>query len=320
MRRMLEPARSLLAGPDLWRESRHGFALFLSEDHFKLLHLPLKVEAQVYVDDRFRIKPLLPLLARDLLYYVLSLDEDHVKLWEGTRRDLIEVSLVSATPVDHLSRADRDRSQNDEASRRGGETLPDGVAHDARNAAPSRSRARGRVSAFFKLIDGTLGDVLDGDIHPLVLSGEAALVETYRRHSSYAFLVEVAVAAGFDPQALHRETWRIVEPLLKSGRLKALKRFRAERPRKTSTDLSAIVGAAYNKTVDVLFIDGDRREQWGLYRCGEERADLREAGRDGDIDLVEYAAVQTLLNEGAVYTLPSSEMPAPAPAAAILRD
>lgn len=86
----------------------------------------------------------------------------------------------------------------------------------------------------------------------------------------------------------------------------------------TSTDPSEVVPAACFGRVEVLFVAIGSR-LWGVFDPGTAGVSVHEGAESGDGDLLDLAAVQTLLNSGTVYALDPEEMPDGATVAALFR-
>jgi hypothetical protein len=69
--------------------------------------------------------------------------------------------------------------------------------------------------------------------------------------------------------------------------------------------------------VESLFVDRDAHE-WGFYDRATGEVQLRSPRHPQDDDLLDYAAVQTLLHRGAVYAVTPDQSPWP-PIAAVFR-
>ncbi len=92
-RSLLEPIRDLTVMEDFWRFSSDGMALFRTADAFHLYRLPLSMEAEVKVSDRYHLKHLMPLLSGDGHYYILALSHDELRLLDCTRDQVEQVEL-----------------------------------------------------------------------------------------------------------------------------------------------------------------------------------------------------------------------------------
>ena len=95
----LMPAIQLTKDEAFWQNQSHGLALFLSSEAVNIYRLPIDFEERVMVDERFHIKPLLPLLSGDGTFYILALSQNEVRLFQGTRNTVEPVDLREEIPT-----------------------------------------------------------------------------------------------------------------------------------------------------------------------------------------------------------------------------
>lgn len=84
----------------------------------------------------------------------------------------------------------------------------------------------------------------------------------------------------------------------------------------TSRDVREIVAAAYYGRVETLFA-ASGTQQWGVFDPDTGDVDLYEGPEGGD--LLEFAAIQTILHHGTVYVTNLEKMPADADAVSVFR-
>ena len=60
-------------------------------------------------------------------------------------------------------------------------------------------------------------------------------------------------------------------------------------------------------------------QQWGSFDPDTDEVYLHPAAEPGDIDLLDFAAVHTILNGGTVYSVAAEQMPDNTPLATIFR-
>jgi hypothetical protein len=79
-----------------------------------------------------------------------------------------------------------------------------------------------------------------------------------------------------------------------------------------------VVLAAYYQRVDSLFV-AVGLQQWASFAPDTGKVDLHREQENGDEDLIDFAAIHTLLNSGTVYAVEPAKVPADASLAAIFR-
>jgi hypothetical protein len=87
----LQPLRSLINDSGFWEHVADGLAIFMTEDEVRLFRLPLQFPEIVIVNTRFYIKPLLPLLSEEKLFYILALSQNKIRIFRATRYSVEEL-------------------------------------------------------------------------------------------------------------------------------------------------------------------------------------------------------------------------------------
>lgn len=76
--------------------------------------------------------------------------------------------------------------------------------------------------------------------------------------------------------------------------------------------------AAYYGRVEELFV-AVGVQQWGTFNRDTNTIEIHQEAEVGDDDLLNSAAIQTILNGGTVYAVEPEKVPAEAPLAAVFR-
>jgi hypothetical protein len=113
---------------------------------------------------------------------------------------------------------------------------------------------------------------------------------------------------GLRPDEIHARAWPLVKPRFEQARQEAQARYAGlEGTGKTSSDLPEIVLAAADGRVDVLFVALGTRI-WGTFAPDTRSVELGEEASGTTEDLLNLAAMQTILNRGTVYAVPAAQM------------
>ena len=330
-RELLAPAQALVENSPFWQQQSTGLALFLSSDATDMatFRVPLDLEELVVVGERFHVKPLLPLLSGEGSFYLLALNQSGVRLYQGSRFSLSAIELADDTPksLDDELRYDEfepslqfhsGTGQNRSSGERNAMFFGSGDEGDA------ASQKQNILRFFQHLDDGVRSAIPTGDGVPLVLAGLEVLQGIYRQANEYKFLLEDGVEKDVDTlslEELHAQTWPLVEPIFQQARGDALDAYHhlvGNSDARAGQTLEEIVSAAYFQRIDTLFTTvGTQR--WGHFDADANRVELYDEAQPGAEELLDFVAVHTLLNGGAVYVLDSTEMPNGAPLAAIFR-
>ena len=94
--------------------------------------------------------------------------------------------------------------------------------------------------------------------------------------------------------------------------------MQATEPGRVSNDIEEVVQAAACGRVDRLFVARDA-ERWGTFNGDKGHLELHDAHHAGNQDLLDLAAVETMVNEGWLFVVDEAQIPAQGPAAAVLR-
>ena len=325
-RELLEPAEMLLHDGLFWQHQSDGLALFVSPEMFKHYCLPFDFEELVVITDRFHIKPLLPLLSGDGRFYVLALSQNEVRLLQGTRYSVSEVDLedVPESLTEALRYNDPEKRLQFHTGTRtpGGKGERPAIFHG--HGVASADDPKDYILRYFHQVAGGLRDLLRDGEAPLVLAGVDYLLPIYKEANSYPHLVDEGIEGSPEEMSaaeLHGQAWAIVHPLFLSAQQEAAAQYRqlaGTGSGQASRNLEEVVPAAYHGRVETLFV-AVGLQQWGAFDPATNAVHLHERAEPGDEDLLDLAAVHTLLNRGTVYAIEPEKVPDEAPLAAVLR-
>ncbi|MBC7235878.1 MAG: hypothetical protein H5T69_08550, partial [Chloroflexi bacterium] len=121
------------------------------------------------------------------------------------------------------------------------------------------------------------------------------------------------------PAELHGRAWEIVQLRFLEAKQAARLQYQGlAGTGRTSTNVKEVVPAAYHGRVEVLFV-ALGIQQWGRFVPETNTVHLRPEPTPGDEDLLDLAAIQTVLNGGTVYAVEPETVPDGASLAAIFR-
>ncbi|MBD1938481.1 hypothetical protein [Microcoleus sp. FACHB-68] len=327
IRKMLEPALQEIDEATFWENQNNGLAIFIAPDFFHYYRSPLSFDELVVVADNFHLKPLMPLLTGDGLFYVLALSQQQVRLLECTRSSATEVE------VENLPKSMDDALQYDPTAKDGQfriSTSKGGTNNSFQHAgsfhgqgSPDQDKSQQDIEQYFHMIDHALHEFLRNRKAPLVLAGVEYLFPIYREANTYPHLVAEGITGNpehLKPEELQEQALPIVEPIFLQAQQEAMERYQelAAITEKTSTDLKEAVPAAYYGRVEELFV-AVGVQQWGTFNRDTNTIEIHQEAEVGDDDLLNSAAIQTILNGGTVYAVEPEKVPAEAPLAAVFR-
>jgi hypothetical protein len=307
---LLEPATALLA-------------LFLSPTTFNHFRLPISFDELVVTTKRFHLKPLLTLLNSDGRFYLLAFSKNQVRLFQGSKFSLSALDL-QGVPGSLAESLQYDLHQKQLQFHTGAPAR--GGKRDARffGTGDADTDEKELILHFFRQLDGGLREAVGGERAPLVLAGVDYLLPIYHRASSYPVLMETGITGNPDDlttEDLHRRAWEIVEPHFRQEERKAADRYHmlaGSNSPLASSKVTEVVPASVHGQVDTLFV------AVGIQRWGDVAPDtgdvmLHDRPEPDDHDLLDFAAIHTLLKGGTVYAVPPNEVPENSSLAAVFR-
>jgi hypothetical protein len=141
------------------------------------------------------------------------------------------------------------------------------------------------------------------DRSPLVLAGVGYLLPIYREANTYPYLMLAGITGNPESLSaveLQERAWTIVEPYFLQAREDAIAQYKELTDRKkASSDIREILPAAYQGRVDCLLLATDR-QQWGKFDPETQAIEIHASAELDDEELLDAAAVQTLLHDGTV--------------------
>ncbi len=323
---LLAPAYELLRRSDFWEMQSKGLAVFRSRDTFRYYRLPVQFPDRVVVNNRFYIKPLFSDL-HDGTFYVLALDQKDLRLLQGSRDQIVQVpldqvgvptSISEALPNEQVQAANQMHSfPSGEPNSKFGQTAilhGQGTEEDPKN----------KIRRYFQKVDDGLRNWFGDGKAPLVLAGVEYLLPIYKEVSNYPTLADKPILGNpkaWSAKELHDRAWTIVEPMFRKpldADRDLVRQFLGEKNQHASHDPSVIAPAAFYGRVATLFVDRDK-QLWGTFDPATEMLAIHETRKHNDDDLLDLAALQTVLNNGTVYALEREEMPDEYPLSAVFR-
>ncbi|MDQ4146837.1 MAG: hypothetical protein M3120_03965 [Pseudomonadota bacterium] len=319
IKRLLERAGSMTDDQAFWQHQDVALAVFIAQDAYYAYRLPIQVEELALVQDRFYIRPLLQALSENEQFYVLTLSQNRVRLFECNRYNAHEVELEG------LPRSLADALGNDltkqhlkyhTASKKGSAPWNTPNIHDAAN----KDDVKADVRKFFGRLNEGINDFIQNNA-PLVLAGVDYLLPIYREETNYSPIVG-GIEGNFDQakaQDLHTEAWKIVEPFFAKSRLDALAQYESLTGTGRAVNaLEEIVTAAVEGRVDTLLV-ARTQQKWGKLNAAERWVSVHDEPVAGDEELLDLAAAYTYQRGGRVFIVESEQVPDRSCAAAVLR-
>jgi hypothetical protein len=303
-----------------------GLAVFASSRQAYSYLLPVRPDALVSVDRRFRLEPIVPLLFEDGHFYLLTLSLNEVRLFGGDRTGLAEISLEGmATNLREAIRFEDSDSYLNLHTSVGTPGLGRGPAmyHGHGSGKGDMREMKKDIARFFQQLDDGLRPRMDDPARPLLLAGAEPLLPIFRASSSHPRILDVSLPAHLDKLAglneLHERAWALFEREAKADRRALLHRYNERLATgDTAAGITDVAPLADQGRVSHLFVR-EGYQAFGAYEAASGKVFGSPVRQPGDEDLVSLAAVRTIMGGGKVYVLRDGEIPGGADIAALCR-
>ena len=318
-RSFLEKAQGMVNNVLFWRQQRDSLALFLSSDLFLHYNLPVHTAELIVVTDRFHLKPLLPLLSRDEHFYILTLSQNEVKLYEGTSLSMREMK-IEGLPQGMGKALQADEPEKQVRFRSGGGGGERGAMISGHGA--EIEDTKDNLLRYFRQVDRVLKDALKDEHVPLILAGVEFLFPIYREVNTYPALIEENIAGNpkrLSKEGLKKKGWALVSQHYAKDIESAVNLYKqSQGTGLTASNIKDILVAAHQGRVGVLFVPLEK-ELWGSFKSDSGQVTFSETPVTGGEDLFDLAAILTHVQGGNVFALPPENIPEGLSIAALFR-
>jgi Bacterial archaeo-eukaryotic release factor family 7 len=320
------PAEDLLRDEPFWQHQQAGLAVFIARNFFRYYQIPVQADEIVVVNNHFYLKPLLPLLYGNDEFYILAISQNQVRLIKATEREAEQVDVPNlpknfqeALGYDDLQRSlqwQTGTGQADQSGERRAMFHGHGEGKDNR---------KDFLLNYMHKIDRAVSGYLKDNKAPLILASVEYLQPIYKEANTYQNLSDELIPGspdGVRDNALRDQAWKLIKPVFQTTKAERANQYKILAGRKDPLavkDVAEIIRAAPFGRIDVLFVDRNARK-WGVFDEKSLEVRFENGQRPGNQDLLDFAAVQTILNGGTVFPVDPQDLPEKgSPAAAILR-
>jgi len=321
-RDLLAPLEGLVGDHDFWQHQADGLALFASRGFGRLYRLPVRVPDLVVVAPTFHTKPLIEFLQAPERFWVLSVAQKEVCLWEGTASGLTPVDLTTVpTSLQEALGTQVAGDRLNLRSPRGNGSAPVFHGHGA-----GKDDTKQELEKFFRAVDAGVRELLADEIGPVILAAVDYYHPIYRAVSKLENLAGEGIegsVASWDEARIHAAAWPIARMSVELKIDKARDLWESSYGRgKTESDLQAVARLAVAGRIRLLLTEVERAVWGRIDRASGEIEIVQEGGRDprGDtVDLLDELAEITIQHGGRALVLAASRMPVETGIAAVLR-
>lgn len=254
----LSPIFKLAHNTD-WAGRTGSMVIFRAPGFTKASFWPDNLDSRVHAGDEFLLLPLVPGLAAQRRFWLLTLSIKRVRLFRGTEEGFSEVPLPKEVPLslaeaDAFDKPDHDLENRSTASGAGGQIAA------IRSGTSNFNETMGQyLHDFFRKIDRAIHPILGSSGDPLILAAVERELAIYREANTYASLMDQAIHGSPEPIA-EDKLRRAATELLAARSKGAGEQFRREMDRAAgrgllTTDLDAIEAAARIGQIESLFFE-----------------------------------------------------------------
>lgn len=320
---LLKPAHDLVRDDTFWRNLDQGLGIFIGENYFKFIKMPVAPEQQIIIESTFYVTPLIPLLTNNDYFFLLVISKHQVKLFKADAFGMqhIPVELPqSIQDVKRLPDLDATTFRRSESGRRANPAAMSGQSHGAGGGNPD---GKDNMATYFEAVDDILWEkVFNKENAPLVLAGVEYEIPIYRSVCDYHNVWEKALTGSREHQetkSLYKDARELMEPYFMQRTTKALEQFgNRSATELTSSIVADVIPAAYYGRIAQLFVCTGE-QVWGTFDEMTGELVLHDAQQQDSEHLLDNAVVKTLSTGGDVFVLSKDQMPVESCLAAILR-
>lgn len=321
--KLLGQADNLVVNQSFWLYRSDGLALFVSPAMFQYHRLPLRFQDEVVVSDHFSIKQLVPLFSEDSRFYVLALSQKQIRFFVATRLGIQERAVPEMLKsIDDLRQYDAVEEHLQAHTTAITQPATTDLVFHGQGRIADKATYKSDLVQYVRAVARTLEKYLGAQMAPLVLAGVEYEQAFYRQESAYRHPLDEGIIGnpeGLGQNEIHAAAWEIVEPHFARARRTILGHYAdLSNTDNTSDRLETILPAAYHGPLRALFIETNARV-WGQFDPDTLLTTVHDNPAEGDVDLIDLAAVYVLQHQGIIYALRKEEMPAESPQAAIFR-
>lgn len=318
---LLEPLENLTQEEQLLAGSHWGRAIYRSPSVFRQFEFVGPVNAALTIGGCFHLRPILAELYLPAQFYLLKLSKKGVELLRCARLKAEPVELpkgVQETLVAALALEPPDHDLENRYAVGGSTGSMRGVRF---GTGSGRETQHTYLADYYKMVDRGIRELLNGSGAPLVLAGVDEDTAIYRMANTYPNLLAAGVSGSFsgsmsikENDLLQQAYWIVRSDSTEKAAARLSESRERLSPARFSVHLDAILHSAVEGRVDRIYID-ESAQRVGVFNDAK-RADRSNWGEE---ELLNLAAVETILHAGQAFTLPNGRMPDEAAVAAVFR-
>ncbi len=318
-KKFLQPVVDVTDDSEFWQRTDQGLALFLGSNGLKFWRVAKAFTEQVFVSNRFFVRPILASATCDDQFYILSLSQNKAELFKANRADIEKLdvpempdSLEAAMKISSVERGSQVHTGSREQK---GKQASVFHGHGGKT-----ETSKEEIRYYYRQVNHAVTECLSGKRQPMVLACVAQQAAIYREMNTYPYVLEQIAAGGTDQlteHALHARALPCMTQFMNMVVESAIESYRQiVDTTRTLSETSSILAAAHQGRIATLLID-ENASITGEFNPHDNTIDYDQT--EVDRDLIEDALAQTLLYRGDVFAVSSKQMPGKVLLAATLR-
>ncbi len=321
-KKLVKPAQDLLDNYDFWKHNSGMLALFITDGEMDMYRLPVKINKSLhFIGKKPYLLPLMPELTRDGNYYLLFLDLNRIRLYQGSRNSIKEIEL-DPEEITLSFREEEDLDEKVEHLQGQGGVGQAGVMYHGHGGGADEER-KVLIQNYFHRMTNMLEPKLNENPLPLYLAGEASLIPLFHEASKYTHLKKghLPNIAGLAERELQHKAWELAgkefEKEWKSRKDEF--EFKLSRNLAIADDNEKLIKASVTGAVDTLWVQSSTPHLWGTYNEDDFSIQLDQGPTGSNHCLIDMAAVKVLESGGKVYLEDPDDIPSEGMIAGTLR-
>jgi hypothetical protein len=311
----LQPAKELLGQPLFWSSMEHGMVVYLAPKYFEVFKIPYEIREMVYVNQNFRITPLLPMISTNGSFCVLAISQENVRLLRCTRTNATditpeEIPVTISGWLDEMPQAHIQFHTGTEG---------DGAMFFGHGA--SEEDRKEVLMQYFRDVEKGITTAMKRVNDPLVLAGLKTNISLYKKVNNYARVLGNAIERNPDDQTdaqLRDLGWEHIRDYFLKDLYQSVDVYRDSPSERISSDPSEIITSTIMGKSAAIFIKKDH-VRWGKYDDENHKVLYRNEPGNDDVDLMNWLSIKGLETGSNVYILSPEEMPDQSDVAALFR-
>lgn len=322
---LMQPFKLLQDDEQFWQHQQSSLAIFAGAGFFKVYTLAQPVAAGTAVCNHPHLTPLIRITQAAGNYQVLCLTRDNIRLFEGNRDTLNEITLHAAVPAtkeqalgDQLTPADQTGFTQgfSSAGERGHAS-----AHESAGAGKQEEIDIDR-QRYFRAVDKAITEHYSRpSALPLILVALPENQAFFRAVSHNPYLQDKGVTvdlSNLDTEHLRQQCWQLMSALYSEKMDSILQHYQQSHSQGlASNEFTEIEQAAETGRIATLLVEDDRLNITQINQ--QPPADKASFATAGHAEALEELALTVMQNGGDVFIVPPQRIPGQTRAAAVYR-